>query len=149
MKLKIDKQKLIIIGFALLGALLIMLGGIGFREDNSGNTAYTDVSYYTAYLENRIRELCTSVDGITDATVFLTLESSSERIYSDGGSSDYLIISNGSGEEAVMMYEIYPRVRGIAVVCTGGELPRVRETITELLSAAFDLQTNKIRVAGN
>lgn len=118
MKLKFDKQKIFLIGLALFGTALIIFGSIGFR-DNKENQEYTDVSYYTTYLENRIRELCTSVDGITDATVFLTLESSSERIYSDGGSSDYLILSNGNGEEAVMMYEIYPRVRGIAVVCTG------------------------------
>jgi len=88
------------------------------------------------------------VDGITEATVFLTLDCSTEYVYSEDSASDFLILSGSDGEQAVMLYEISPRVRGVAVVCTGGDLPRIRETVTELLAAALDLPANRIKVAG-
>ena len=90
-----------------------------------------------------------SIDGVDEAVVFLTLDCSSEYVYRDDGASDFLILSGGDGEEAVRLCEIYPRVRGIAVVCTGGELARIKETVTELLSAALGLPYNKIKVAGS
>ncbi|MBQ8400343.1 MAG: stage III sporulation protein AG, partial [Clostridia bacterium] len=112
--------------------------------------------YYTEMLEERITSLCTSVSGVQEATVLLTLESGSEYVYAQNtttgsdtsGAWDYVIIQQGEGEEAVMVTEIYPKVRGVAVVCTGGDSAIVRQTITELLSASLGISTNRIRVAG-
>lgn len=149
MKFKFDKQKVGILLLALCGVLLIVFSGkIGKTSADTETQEYTDVSFYTSYLEKRISELCKSVEGITEATVFLTLDCSSEYVYSEDSASDFLILSGSDGEQAVMLYEIYPRVRGVAVVCTGGDLPRIRETVTDLLSAALDLPSNKIKVAG-
>ena len=135
---------------AAVGIILILLPGFfgGGEDDGAG---YTDVGFYTEYLESRICELCKSINGITEATVFLTLDCSSEYVYekeNDGGASDFLILSGSGGESAVMLYEIYPRFRGIAVVCTGGDLPRIRESVTSLLSAALGISSGKIKVAG-
>ncbi len=149
MKFKLDKQKAGVILLAMVGILLIVFSSrIGKTSAAAETQEYTDVSFYTSYLENRISELCRSVEGITEAVVFLTLDCSSEYVYSEDSASDFLILSGSDGEQAVMLYEIYPRVRGVAVVCTGGDLPRIRETITELLSASLDLPSNKIKVAG-
>ncbi len=150
MKLKLEKQKIGILAMAVVGILLIVFSGRSSGTDTAERQEYTDVRFYTGYLEDRIGELCRSVEGITEATVFLTLDCSSEYVYSEEeeSASDFLILSGSDGEEAVMLYEIYPRVRGVAVVCTGGDLPRVRETVTELLSASLGLPSNKIKVAG-
>lgn len=151
MKFKPDKQKAGILILAVIGILLIVFGGPAgpFSGTDSGaKQSCTDVGFYTGYLEDRIGELCRSVDGITEASVFLTLDCSGEYVYSEDGASDFLILSGADGEQAVMLYEIYPRVRGVAVVCTGGDLPRIRETVTELLSASLGLPSNKIKVAG-
>jgi len=146
---KRDRRKYALIGLAVAGGLMLLMGGLtggGSRE--SPEPAYTDVGFYTGYLEERITSLCLEIDGVEEAEVFLTLDCSSEYIYRDDGASDFLILADSDGEAAVMLCEIYPRVRGIAVVCTGGDLPRIRETVTELLCAALDLPTNRIRVAG-
>jgi len=141
-----DKSKLAVILLAAVGTFLLLFSGFGGKEVPEKN--YTDVSFYTEYLEERITRLCTSVEGIEEASVFLTMDCSSEYIYSEDGASDFLILSGSDGEEAVLLQEIYPRVRGVAVVCTGGDLPRIRETLTELLSAALDLPSHRIRIAG-
>ncbi len=141
-------KKLVLFLIAAGGVVLLLISGI-FGGEEKKSEEYTDVGFYTEYLEGRIRELCESIDGVEEAVVFLTLDCSSEYVYRDDGASDFLILSGGDGEEAVKLCEIYPRVRGIAVVCTGGELARIKETVTELLSAALGLPTNKIKVAGS
>ena len=144
---KPDKTAAAVIALAVVGVALILLGGFaGGGEEKTDE--YREAGFYTAYLEERIASLCTSVDGVEEASVFLTLDCSSEYIYGEDGASDYLILTGAGGEEAVLLQEIYPKVRGVAVVCTGGDLPRIRETVTELLAAALDLPTHKIRVAG-
>ena len=145
---KPDKLKLAVIAMAVLGAALILLGGLSGEKPAEEEVNYTEVGFYTAYLEERVANLCTSVAGVEHAAVFLTLDCSSEYIYNTEGASDFLILSGSDGEEAVLLQEIYPRVRGVAVVCTGGDLPRIRETVTDLLAAALDLPTHKIKVAG-
>lgn len=146
--IKIPKNRLILLLMAALGLFLVAAGSIFGGKTAEAAPAYTDVGFYTEYLEGRIRDLCLSITGIEEANVFLTIDCSSEYIYEDGGGSDYLILSGADGEEAVMLCEIYPKVRGIAVVCTGGDIPRVQQTVTELLAAALGLPTNKIKIAG-
>lgn len=152
MKFKFDKQKLGVIVLATIGIVLILFSS---RDSISGDTTdtdikkYTDVGFYTGYLEERISELCRNIAGIQEASVFLTLDCSSEYVYANEKASDYLILSDKDGEQAVMLCEIYPQVRGVAVVCTGGDLPRIRETVTELLAASLGLPSNKIKVAGS
>ncbi len=144
-----DRKRLTAILLAIGGVLLILISTLFGGSEGAKTEEYTDVGFYTDYLEERIRTLCMSIDGIDEAVVFLTLDCSSEYVYQENGASDFLILSGGDGEEAVKLCEIYPRVRGIAVVCTGGELPRIKETVTELLSAALGLSSNKIKVAGS
>ncbi|MCR5682696.1 MAG: hypothetical protein K6G29_09635 [Clostridiales bacterium] len=125
---KWDRNRWILLLLALMGAALLLLGGL--LGDRGGAS-----SDYAGYLEERARNLCLSIDGVEEAEVFLTLDEPAAKTVSAGMFGD-------SGES------VTPGVRGIAVVCTGGDLPRVRATVTELLSAALAVPTNHIRVAG-
>lgn len=145
---KIDKSKIIIIVLGALGLLLILLstklgGGDKTKEE------YTDLGFYTEYLENKIVNICKKIKGISEAEVFLTLDCSSEYVCKDDGASDLLILTDVNGKNTVKLCEIYPKVRGIAVVCTGGDEAYIKEKIVELLSAALGLPSNKIKVAGS
>lgn len=123
-----DRNKWILLLLGLMGVLLLLLGGIlGSREAETGSSGYA------GYLERRAETICKSISGVEEAEVFLTL--------------------NGEAVSAGMFGEspsvsAAPAVRGVAVVCTGGDLPRIRAAVTELLSAALDVPTNRIRVAG-
>jgi len=141
-----DKSAAAVILMAAAGIILLVFSGFAGEKENA-NT-YQEAGFYTEYLENRIAGLCNSVEGVADAAVFLTMDCSSEYVYSRENGSDFLILTGNNGEEAVLLQEIYPRVRGIAVVCAGGDVPRVREVLTEILSAALDLPSHKIRIAG-
>lgn len=144
-----NKSKLTILLLAACGVLLIVASALFGNEEENEIAEYTEVGFYTEYLEERITELCNSIYGVSDAKVFLTLDCSSEQIYQNDGASDFLILTGESGEKAVKLCEIYPKVRGIAVVCRGGDIPRIQATVTDLLSAALGLPKNQIQVAGS
>ncbi len=141
----------------VLGILFLVMGTVlpAQKSKETSGEVYT-VQYYTEALETRIAALCTSVSGIQEATVLLTLENGSEYVYARNGDNqssgdaswDYMILAGGEGEEAVLMTEIYPKVRGVAVVCTGGDSPTVQQTVTELLSASLGIASHRIKVAG-
>ena len=107
-----------------MGALLFAVGGLlGGRTEAKSD--------YAGYLEDRARSLCLSIDGVREAEVFLTLNEEAQTGVLGDASAGAI-----------------PTVRGIAVVCTGGESPRIRETVTLLLSAALGIPSNRVSVAG-
>lgn len=156
------KTKLLIVGGIAAGILLMTVGSLfnaNISEPSDSNTSFTAVSY-TESLENRIEELCTSLAGITEAKVLLTLDNSTENVYAGnttvqnsnsvhGQTFDYVFISCSGGEEPVLLTEIYPKIRGVAVVCTNGNDITVQVTITKLLSASLGISSNRIQVAGS
>lgn len=142
------KSKILIPCAAALGLILIVFGGAAGGGSKTKKEEYTDVGYYTSYLEDRIEELCESVEGINGATVLLTLDSSTEYVYGTDANADFLIVKDSDGEHAIKLCEIYPRIRGVAVVCTGGDSAAVREKVVKLLSASLGIPSNKIEVAG-
>jgi stage III sporulation protein AG len=119
------RSRWIFLLLAAMGAALFLLGGLLGERDREK----TD---YAGYLEKRVRELCLSIDGVDEAAVFLTLDETETASGMFGESK-----TGGT-----------PSVRGIAVVCTGGEYRTVRATVTDLLSAALGVSANRISVAG-
>lgn len=142
------KNKLVIPCVAALGLILIVFGGTVGGGSRTKEDEYTELGYYTAYLEERIEELCVSIEGVNRATVLLTLDSSTESVYGTDANADYLIVKDSDGEHAVKLCEIYPKIRGVAVVCTGGDSAAMREKIVKLLSASLGIPSNKIEVVG-
>lgn len=147
------KKKLIIL-LAVTGAVLLLAGALfsGSKKEDSGGAAAVDSEDMIAYarsLEDRIVKLCEEVDGVSDVSVLLTLDGGTERVYAEnetGGS--YVVISAGGEERVVLVREIYSSVRGIGVVCRGGDKIAVQKKLTELLSCALGVPISKISVAG-
>ena len=127
---------------------------------NSDDSAQSvSVSAYTEILEKKIADLCRTLSGIKDAKVLLTLDSGNEYVYAQNSDShengtlreitrDYLIINSGEDEKTVLIKEIYPKIRGIAVVCTNGDDVRVQKKVIDLLAAALGINSNRVCVSG-
>jgi len=90
--------------------------------------------------------------------VMITLEKSDENVYAtnseskrdaDSGSSkeDYVLYDQDSGESPLLLSAYLPNVQGVAVVCTGGDDPAVREKITTTVASLFGIPTNRISVS--
>lgn len=157
---RIGKKKTAFAAAAILlfGVVLMLVPSGGETEKDGASESCIEVSTYTEKLEEKICALCSQVDGVGSVRVLLTLECSSELVYaekknessgsdSSSYSSDYIIIESKDGTSPVTVTEIYPRIRGVAVVCDGGDTPRVKTKLISLLSAALGISTNKISVS--
>lgn len=147
------KLPTILFVFGILIIILSERSSYVEKNDTSATDKITseDAEIYTEHLEKKIKALLSELEGVSDVSVLLTLDGGNELVYAENTSSgtvDYLIINSSDGEEPVLIRKIYSSVRGIAVVCKGGDSANIRRTITELLSSAFDLPYTKISVAG-
>lgn len=113
--------------FIKKNALLLVIGCVGiflfgFVSVEKKETDSPTFDEYRADTESKIAQMCMQVNGIYGVSVLVTLD-------------DTVSASTGG----------VPRVCGIAVVCHGSS-DRVRAELTELLSSAYSLPTNKIYI---
>lgn len=151
-----SKRRILLIAAGLAAGILLIAAGSGIsgKSDSAASVKSEGAEiYYSDSLQKKLEIFLETVNGIDDVSVFVTLDGGSEYEYAkkgggEGYAADYLIISGENGEEAAVVREIYPKIRGIAVTCTGGEGAVIKERVTSLLSAALGISANKIEVAG-
>lgn len=167
---------LVVVG--LVGIVLILLSDLfqGKAVDNQQPTTeiqYVSLAEYENQLEQGLAEIISSINGAGKTRVLLTMESTVEQVYatnknlaqnnstnsSNGNlpSSDndtqaestYITVELSDGtEQTVLVKEIQPKVRGVLVVCAGGDVSIVREKIIDAVTKALDISSSKVSVAG-
>lgn len=127
--MKKEKLPLLLIVAAVLGVLLLVLGGTDKAEKKEG---FSDAEYLSE-LEESIRGLCAAVRGVSDCEVKITLKSGYGYKYSSRG--DVIGVD-------------YPEICGVGIVCRGGDIPQIKLELTSLISAALGINAAQISVAG-
>lgn len=153
-------RRKVFILLAVLGVALVLLSGSlsSGSTSKSETTTARDYDAYVADLEGRLQKTVASMDGVGSCKVMITLEKSGENVYAtnseskrdaDSGSSkeDYVLYDQDSGESPLLLSAYLPNVQGVAVVCTGGDDPAVREKITATVASLFGIPTNRISVS--
>ena len=158
-KLKKDKKALLTLAVGIGGMLLILLSEIPVSEASQQKNVSQQAENFSRELEEETEKLISKIKGAGRVSVMLTYESSEERVWAmdkeekiqSDGESDiderYIIIDADEGETGLALKVIYPRVRGVAVVCSGGADPAVQSEIKGLLTALFDIGSNRISIA--
>ncbi len=154
--IKSKKPWLLILG-GILGILLLVYGSLGVggkREKEETSAAAPDAEEYARRVEEQIREICSQVRGAGEVQVAVTLKGGYRAVYatdlqSAGGSykNNTVLIGSGSSEGAVLVCYDNPEISGVGIVCEGASDAAVRERMISLVSAAFDIRTNKIYIA--
>lgn len=145
------KYKKFILPASLAAAALILLLFSQKTEDEPQKTELTS-ALLSEELEEKIESLCKSVDGVRYAKALVTLDTSEEYVLakdSEKNGDAVKIETVGAENGGIELYVISPRVRGVAVVCTGGDRAGMKKTVIELLSAALGIDSTKIGVAGS
>ena len=117
------------LSFALILALALLLV-FSLYNDTGSEGAKTALSEYESLLENQISTLCSSVKGVGKCKIEISFESGEENVYKGGA----------------LIETKPPRVLGVAVVCEGGDNASVRGELTDLLTALFDIGTNRVKI---
>ena len=175
------KDQLLI--FFLVGVLLLVIAlpsgtkekEKDSRSDEAGGEeaveAQAEEQDYARYLERRLEETLSQLDGAGNVRVMVTLQSSAQKIIekdtqgerdavteedSQGGrrtsentSHQETTVYEGVGDKSQEPYvskELTPRVEGVVVLAEGGENALVKRNITEAIQALFGIDTHKIRI---
>ncbi len=140
-------NKKFILPALLVAASLLVLSSL---KSTAPETELT-VAVTSDELEEKVAALCRSVKGVREARVLLTLDTSEEYVIAKDveRNGDYMkstAVSPDSGGRTLCV--ISPKVRGVAVVCTGGDKPSVKAKIISLVSSSLGIDSSKISVAG-
>ena len=170
---KITQNPKLLIAFGIGGILLIFLSSF-FASDKSDDTKQvTDGSEYTAeqyckLLESNVKSIVTGITGDKKCTVVITLESGVRYAYASadetdtssatGSTSDqssqskkqsYITVKNADGsEQALIVTEIMPEVRGVAIICNGGNNEIIAEKIKNSVTSALNITSKRVYISG-
>lgn len=134
-------------------------------------TAKTDASWdtnaYTKTLETQLTDIVEHIDGAGKCRVMVTLENGVEYVYAneksatsnrtedvsdtsekttvrDDNESSYVIVNSSDGKHGLLVTEIQPTVRGVVVVCEGGDDERVRERILKTVATVLNVTSSRV-----
>lgn len=123
-----NKRGVFIAFLFILGAVMLLLSSRTSEpvKEEEGET----LAQYKVRLEEELAQMCSSVEGVGRCKVTVSFERGEEKEYK--GSS--LIGSKP------------PKVLGVTVVCKGADSDFVKSEIIGMMSALFDIGTNRIAV---
>lgn len=153
-KLPVKPAVLLIIGLAA-GLIMIIAGSLPSPKGSEAAPVRSETDLtdsYVSTLENRLTLLLEAMDGISGVNVVITPESTVQTQYAvnsryDGTSltvKEY-VMSDEEGMPVVISL-IYPKIRGVAVVCRGGSDPVNRAKVIELISSLLDINSSSVCV---
>ncbi|MGN0519487.1 MAG: hypothetical protein ACI4LB_01990 [Candidatus Fimenecus sp.] len=161
---KSEKRVRLLAVLGAVGVLLICLSEfISFpsKQDAQAQTAEVSASDYCDTTEEKLEKIISQVEGAGRVQVMMTLESSDEKVYAADEKTDtktgadtqqkstdekYVLIDNGTGDDGILLKTNAPKVKGVIIVCDGGDNPTVANQITDAVSAALGIGANRVSV---
>lgn len=139
-----------------------------FEQSGSSNST----QQYVNKLESSLKEMISSIKGAGNTKVLVTLESTEETVYateekknkeatedkttdgqtskkreSDDSEKKYITMKDADGtERALSVTQIQPTIKGVVVVCEGGNQPEVQQKITDAVKTALNITSKKVYV---
>lgn len=157
--IKTNRKTFICFVAGLLGILLIFASetfGKTEKKPKSGEKTYVSYSNET---EEKLADIISKVEGAGKTKVFLTIEESEEYVYAQNISSDrkdgmqenedkeYVIVDSSGGKNGLLVKTVNPKIRGVAIVCEGGDDPAVQQRIYSCVSASLGISTARISIS--
>ena len=162
------KSKYALFALGLAGILLIFFSELPgtARSQTQGQaeagTMQSVGAEYAQEMEEKLTRILQQVQGAGQVHVMVTLEATGQSVYAqdeelssssgqDGQRqsstrTEHVIIDSGAGKAPILEQAYEPEVRGVAVVCEGGDDILVVGRITELVSVVLGIPTNRICV---
>lgn len=138
--------------------------------ENTMDTESDTEDEYTKKLEKQFESVLANVSGVGRVKVMITLDTSSEKVtlsdpvykndsvneteadgsvrsQTNGESSPQTVFSEKDDvKDPYVVKEIEPVIKGVLVVCEGGDNDSVKKEITSAAEVLFGLESHKIKV---
>lgn len=155
------KRKLIVI-LGIIGVSLILISEIKIpnydKKNNSDVLSSSSYSEYVCSLNDELTDIISSISGVGECRVMITLKNTNEKIYaqnsensfsdsSNSKNNEYVIYESENGDSPILIKENFPAIEGVAIVCSGGNDTVVRENIINCVCALFNISANRVSVS--
>lgn len=155
-----DKVMRLLLWIGLAGIALIAVSEWlpSHKEETKETAVSLTASQVERAMETRISALLRQVEGVGACRVMVTLESDVQTVYAtdtvssvgvDGSSSlseNYLTVDTEAGPVGLLLTHLQPTVKGVAVVCDGGDRAVTRQRVIEVVSTAFHISERRVCV---
>ena len=169
---KTGTTALLVIG--ILGIALIALTSFWPSSDKKTSSSSSNISTaeYAKQIESQLTNIVGHIDGVGRVQVMVTVESGVQYVYEQnqkdtndtttsssndgdmqkqentGTEQNPVIMENSSGgQQALIKTELQPAIKGVVVVCDGGDNPVVQENVVSTVTTALDVPSNHISVS--
>lgn len=157
-----DKKRKFVVIIGVIGVFLILLSEINlpFNEKKNKSTATFEGNYseYVDRLNDELTDILSGISGVGTCRVMITLKNTNEKVFaqnsensfSDGSNSrnnEYVFYESENGDSPILLKENFPAIEGVAVVCSGGDVPAVKESIISCVCALFNIPANRVSVS--
>ena len=166
----VGKPKLLLI-LGISGMVLILLSSFipsSSKKIQNTDQSTIDAETYRKAVEKNVSDIVCGITGDKNPTVVVTLESGVRYTYADSKESDtsastgkeseenrkatkqsYITVrTSDGGEKPLIVTEIMPEIRGVAIVCALGDSSPIAEKIQNAVTAALDITSQRVYVSG-
>ena len=123
-----DKRFIRIAVIAALGAILLIF--LSSFIDFGGSDRSVDAEAFSDRLKTQLLSIVSHIDGVGEAEIFLTLDNNGENVY----------LTNSDTKTK----SIEPTVRGVVIVCDGGDDPVVVSRVLSAVTRSLSISSDKV-----
>lgn len=169
-----DKKIKWIVLIGMIGILLILLSEILPQSTKTPQDAVSvsiDNETFCRQTEEKIYNLVSSIQGVGEAQVWVTLESGAEYVYlqeeirntdttkdydsegvktlreKDNSEQKYILVNKNGEEQPLLQKQLEPTVQGVVIVCEGAGSAQVNEQVVNAVTCALGISSNRVYVA--
>ncbi|WP_316631207.1 hypothetical protein [uncultured Ruminococcus sp.] len=113
----------------IIGTAAVLLIGLSSFIDFSGSEK-DNSDRYAAKTEAHLLEIISQISGVGEAKIFLTMDNGGENVY----------LKNTDTKTK----SIEPKVRGVVVVCDGGDDPLVVARVMDAVTKSLNIGSDKV-----
>ena len=133
--LRNEKSLKIILIAGLFLIIIIAFSGFSTGKTKKNDKMFFDYNRQSEYeqaLEKKLSSVLSEINGIGNIDIMITLDTSEENRFDD--------------KEDELVCVRTPSVRGVIVVCDGGDNIIIREKVISAVSGAFGISTTRVSV---
>lgn len=170
-----DKKIKWVVFIGLAGILLILLSELVPQKSaeplEGAVSVFADNEEFCKKTEEKIYRLVSSIEGVGEVKVWVTLESGVEYVYlqeqvrntdlttdyndgnvkslreKDNSEQKYILVNKNGEEQPLVQKQLEPAVQGVVVVCEGAQSPQVNEQVVNAITCALGISSNRVYVA--
>lgn len=163
-----EKARKLLIVCGVIGIALLAIPEFFSKKTTPVKTEVTTETFILQ-TEEKLTSVIGSIAGAGECRVMVTLENGVEYVYAteqktntdrqedsnadsnksiqrDGSEETIILVDSDSGRKGLLITEIQPTIKGVVIVCEGGDDEKVRERIVQAVTVALNISSKRVCV---